>query len=45
MASEQVWNARDMGSIPTLGTIFPIFINPYDNTIRRDNFDWKYKIE
>ena len=22
------WNAKDMGSIPTLGTTFPIFITP-----------------
>ena len=26
MVSTLVWNARDVGSIPTLGTIFPLFI-------------------
>ena len=26
--STPAWNARDAGSVPTLGTIFPIFITP-----------------
>ena len=28
VALEQLWNARDMGSIPTLGIIFPNVIAP-----------------
>ena len=28
MVSTVAWNARDVGSIPALGTIFPIFITP-----------------
>ena len=26
--STLAWNARDLGSSPTLGTVFPIFIKP-----------------
>ena len=26
--STLAWNARDVGSVPALGTIFPIFITP-----------------
>ena len=28
MVNIPAWNARDVGSIPSLGTIFPIFITP-----------------
>ena len=28
--STLAWNARDVGSIPPLGTVFPIFIPPPD---------------
>ena len=28
MVSTLAWNGRDVGSIPALGTIFPIFITP-----------------
>ena len=28
MVSTLAWNARDAGSIPALGTIYPVFITP-----------------
>ena len=33
MVSTLGWNARDVGSIPALGTIFHIFITPQDSNI------------
>ena len=33
MISALAWNAREVGSIPALSTIFPIFIIPHDNIL------------
>ena len=39
MVSTQVRNARDVGSIPALGAIFPIFITPHNTTNAEYEFD------
>ena len=35
MVSTLAWNLRDVGSIPTLGVIFPIFITPTTYNVRK----------
>ena len=34
MVSTLVWNARDVGSIPILGVVSPIFLTPNDSICR-----------
>ena len=34
MVSTLAQNARDVGSVPALGTIFPIFIKPMTHTLK-----------
>ena len=43
IVSTLAWNAKDVGLIPTLGTIFPIFIIPTTITQLRISIRHKYK--